>query len=89
MVLDNDVNHSSDAPDWKTLEIYDMSAIFCQKYFDVINYVTFSWMTCGLQLSKLKWNKVQKCFRMRINIYSKCLFGEVYGRLYSSIQALP
>ena len=55
MVLEYDVNHSSDASDWKTLEICDsISAIVCQKYFDVINNITFSWMACGLELSKLR-----------------------------------
>ena len=51
-----------------------------QEHFDVINYVTVHWMTCGFDRpdsrrhcrSALEWGKP----------YSKFSFGEVYRRIY-------
>ena len=39
--------------DWITLKIArEYPAIYCLKRLDVINYVTFYWMTCDMQRSK-------------------------------------
>ena len=57
-------------------------AIYCLKLFDVINYVTFRWMTCGIiQNATLQFEtKLQKCIRMGITMF-KFSFGEVYRRI--------
>ena len=57
--------------------------IYCPQLFDVINYVTFGWMTCGfMQLGMLQFErKLQKCIRMGIALF-KIYVGEVYHWIY-------
>ena len=45
--------------------------IYCRKQFDVINFVTFHKMTCGImRLATLQFEtKLQKCIRMGITIF--------------------
>ena len=59
-------------------------AIYSQKLYDLINYVTFCWMTCGfMRLATLQFEtKLQKCIRMGITLIFKISFGEVYRRIY-------
>ena len=52
-----------------------ISAIYCQREFNLINNVTFCWMTCGLQCSNLRLSEElngkqgDKCIRMGLNIF--------------------
>ena len=56
-----------------------LCVIYCQKQFDVINYVTFHWMTFRImQFAILQCEtKLQKCIRIEINIFNFS-FREVY-----------
>ena len=66
--------------DWITLKFGTVyPAIYCLKYFDIINNVTYRWMMCDfMQLAMLQFEmRLQKCIRMGINIF-KFSSGEVY-----------
>ena len=54
-------------------------AIYCRKYFDVINYVTFHWMACGfMRLATLYFElKLLKCIRMGITIFNNFILGGI------------
>ena len=60
--------------------------IYCWKQFDVINYVTFCWMTCCfMRLATRQFErKLQKCITIL-----KFSFGDVYFRIYIGNQVLP
>ena len=61
--------------------------IYCQKYFDVINYVTYCWMMCSFMwLSSLQFEtKLQICIIMGINTYKIFISGGISSDLRSEI----
>ena len=64
------------------LEICDsISEINCRKWFDVINPITFPWMTCVfMQLAAFKdfnGRQAQKCTRMEITILKIIIWGNI------------
>ena len=62
-------------------------AIYCRKQFDVINYVTFRWMTCGIMLfATLQFEtKLQKYIRMGITIFKIYIWGGISSDIRSEI----
>ena len=61
--------------------------IYCQEQFDVVNYATFRWMTCGFMwLATLQFElKQQKCIRMGKTIF-KIWVGGGGGGISSDIR---
>ena len=61
------------------------TAIYCRKQFDVINYVTFRWMTCGIMwLAMLQFEtKLQKFIRMGIIILKIFIWGGISSDIHS------
>ena len=55
--------------------------------FDVINYVTYCWMTCNfMQLPTLQFeSKLQKCIRMGITILKNFIWGGISSDICSGI----
>ena len=62
-------------------------AIYCMKHFDVNNYVTFCWMTCGImQFAMLQFEtKLLKGIRMGITIFNIFLWGGISSDILSEI----
>ena len=62
-------------------------AIYCSKQYDVINYVTFRWMTFGiLRPATLQFEtKLQKCIRMGITIFKIFIWGGISSDILSEI----
>ena len=54
-------------------------AIYCQKYIDVINYVTFRWMKCSFMwISTFQYEiKLQKCIRIGMTIFKILIWGGI------------
>ena len=55
------------------------TAIYCRKYFKVINYFTFRYMACGFMvLVMLKIEiKLPECIRMGITIFKSFIWGDI------------
>ena len=62
-------------------------AIYCGKFFDVINHATFSLMTyCLMRLSTLQFEmKLQKCIRMGITIFKIFNLGGILSDILLKI----
>ena len=62
-------------------------AIYCRKQFDIINYVKFHLVTCGImRLAPLQFEtKLQKCIRMGITIFKIFLSGGISSDMLSEI----
>ena len=62
-------------------------AIYCRKLFNVINYVTFRWMTCGfMRLATLEFEtKLERCIRMAITIFKILIWGGISSDIRSEI----
>ena len=74
--------------DWITSKIWTVyPAIYCRIWFDVINYVTFRWMTCSfMRLATLHFDtKLQKCIRMGITIFKIFIWGGISSDIRSEI----
>ena len=65
-------------------------AIYCEKKFDVINYVTLRWMTCSfMRLAKLQFEtRLQMCIRMGITILKIFILGGISSDIRSKITFL-
>ena len=63
-------------------------AIYCRKHFDVIIYVIFRLMTCGIaRLATLKFEtKLQECIRMGITIFKIFIWGGISSDIRSEIR---
>ena len=74
--------------DWITSKIETVySAIYYRKQFDVVNYVTFRWMTCSIMRPAMPQfeRKLQKCIRMGITIFKIFIWGHISSEICSGI----
>ena len=63
-------------------------AVYSRKEFDVINYVTFRWMTFGIMwLAMIKFEtNLNKCIRMGITIFKIYIWGGISSDILSEIK---
>ena len=61
--------------------------IYCPKWFDIINHVTFHWMCAAfVGLATLQFEtKLQKCIRMGITIFKIFIWGGILSDIQSEI----
>ena len=61
--------------------------LYCMKQFEVINYVTYCWMTCGvlLLLTHKFETKLKKCIRKGIIIFKIFIWGGISSNICAEI----